>query len=225
MMRNLKVLGLALVAVFAMSAVAASMASADDLTSESSPVILSGKQEGSDVLTITAGNIACKEIKYSGTTITPTTTVTVTPSYPEKTSAGEQNCTALGFPSIIHTNGCTYLFHINGAGSTTGTVDIVCPAGKEITVTTNAPATIKCTLHFPAQTGLGPVTYINTGAGTTRELRIETKITNLKYSHTAGTGLGTCTTGTGTTGGYVGKMLFTGLNDSGGSGHVGIFLS
>jgi hypothetical protein len=226
MMRNLKVLGLALVAVFAMSAVAASMASADDLTSEVSPVTLTGAQEENDVLTTTAGNISCKEIKYKGTAVTPTTTVSVTPEYPEK-SGGVTNCTALGFPMLVDVNGCSYLFHI-GAGVTTGTLDIVCPAGKEITVTVNYLSTVKCIIHVPAQTGLGPVTYTNVGSGATREITVSAKITNLKYSHTrpAGEpGLGACTTGSGTTGSYNGKVIVTGEKDNGGTEHVGIFLS
>jgi hypothetical protein len=225
MMRNLKILGLALVAVFAMSAVAASAASADQLTSEVSPVTLTGAQEGTDTFTITAGNTNCKEVSYVGTTATPTTTVSATPSYPEKTKLAEQNCTSLGFPATIHTNGCTYLFHIEGGASTSGTLDVVCPAGKEITVTAVSGGTTKCTIHVPAQTGLGPVTFSNVGAGATRELKVEAKITNLKYSHTEGTGLGKCTGGTGTTGSYTGKALVTGEKDNGGTEHVGIFLS
>jgi hypothetical protein len=225
MMRNLKVLGLALVAMFAMSAVAASMASADDLTSESSPVTLTGAQEENDVFTTTAGNTSCKEVKYkSAPTATPTTTVSVTPEYPEKTAGGLQNCTALGFPAKVDTNGCTYLFHI-GAGVTTGTLDIVCAGSNEITVTANNTATEKCIIHVKGQTGLGPITYTNVGSGTTRELTVSAKITNLSYSHTrpAGEpGLGACTTGSGTTGSYNGKAIVTGENAS---GHVGIFLS
>jgi len=225
MIRNLKVLGLALVAVFALSAVAASAASADSLTSESSPVVLTGKQVGAgDVFTLTAGTAKCKEIKYTATTTTPTTTVSATPSFPAKTASGEQNCTGFGFPSETITNGCTYLFHIGAA--TTGTMDVVCPAGKEITIVSSSAGTTKCTVHVAAQSGLGTVTYRNVGTLTTREVELEVNLTNVKYSHTEGTGLGKCTSGAAVNGSYVGKALITGEEDKAlEPKHVGIFLS
>lgn len=224
MMRNLKVLGLALVAMLAMSAVASSMASADTFTGESSPVALTGSQEGNDVFTITAGNTTCKEVIYTGTSASGVTTVTAIPQYPEKTASGAQNCTSLGLPALVHSNGCSYLFHI-GAG-TEGTLDIKCPEGKEVTVTAGYNVTTKCTIHVPAQTGLSKLTYSNVGTATgpTREVLVEAAITNLKYSHTKGTGLGACTAGSGTTGSYAGQARVTGEID-GSTEHVGIFLS
>ena len=225
MIRNLKVLGLALVAVFVMSAFATSAASADSLTSESSPVTLTGKQVSSgDVFTLTIGTAKCKEIRYTATMSTPTTTFSLTPSFPVKTTGGEQNCSTFGFPGEIHTNGCTYLFHIGAA--TTGTLDIVCPEGKEVTITAGTAGTTKCTMHVPAQSSLATVTYKNVGSLTTREIELEFNITNIKYSHTEGTGLGKCATGSATTGSYVGKALLTGEEDKAlEPKHVGIFLS
>jgi hypothetical protein len=221
MIRNLK--ALALVAVFAMSVFAASTASADTYTSEGgSAVALTGKQAGSgDVLTTTAGTVKCKEINYTGTTKAGVTTVAFKPNYPIKTTGGEQNCTGFGFPAEVNSNGCTYLSH-TGAG-TTGMMDIVCEAGKEITITAAAAGTSKDIMHLPAQTGLGTITYKNIGAGTTREVEIEFNLSGIKYRHTAGTGLGAGTTGEGSSGTYVGKMVVTGETD-GGSTHVGIFL-
>lgn len=222
-MRNLKVLGLALVAVLAMSSVVASMASADSFTGETGTVVLTGSQEGNDIFTLTGGSITCKEAKLVGTSTAISSTVTITPTYPEKTVGGEQNCTALGLPGVIHANGCTYLLHI-GAG-TEGTLDINCPAGKELTVTAGAPPTIRCTIHIGSQAGLTKVTFSNTGSGVTRELLVETAVSTLKYSHTKGTGLGACTPGSATNGGYTGKARITGERDNGGTEHVGIFLS
>jgi hypothetical protein len=223
MIRNLKTLGLALVAVCAMSASTASMAFADTFTSEGGvAVTLTGKQTGAgDVFTTTAGTVKCKEISYAGTSKSGVTTVTAVPNFPMKTTGGEQNCTGFGFPVEITTNGCSYLFHIGGA--TTGTLDVVCEAGKEITITAAAAGIAKCILHVPTQSGLGTITYKNTGATTTREVEIEANLSGLKYKHTAGTGLGSCSTGSATTGTYVGKAIVTGETD-GGSTHVGIFL-
>jgi len=229
MIRNLKVLALALVAVFAMSAVAASMAFADSFTSESSPVQLTGKQVGEgDTFTTEVGTVKCKEVTYKATAATPTTTITATPTYPEKTTGGVQNCTGFGFPAKVETNGCRYLFHVGAA--TTGTLDIVCDPEKEITVAATSVGVTKCIVHVPAQTNKGVVTYKNTGSLTTREVEVEANITGLTYTWTKGTGLGACTVaekaeGESSTGSYTGKALITGEKDNGGTEHVGIFLS
>jgi hypothetical protein len=223
MMRNLKVLGLALVAMLAMTAVAASAASADDLTSEISPVTLTGKQTGGgDVFTTTAGTVKCKEVNYTAASVaTPTTAVTATPSYPEKTAGGEQNCTGFGFPATVATNGCTYRFTIGAA--TTGGIDIVCAGGQEITVTAKSGETVKCIVHVPAQNIAAGITYSNTGSGTTREVDITANLAGtLSYKHTAGSGIGACTSGSAANGSYTGAGTVTG--ESGGV-HVGIFLS
>lgn len=224
MIRNLKVLGLALVAMLAMTAVAASAASADDLTSETSPVTMTGKQSGAgDVFTTTAGTVKCKEVIYTtASTATPTTTVTATPSYPAKTAGGEQNCTGFGFPAEVNANGCKYVFTI-GVG-TTGDLKVECAESKEITVTAASGGTTKCIVHVPGQTLLGAITYGNTGAGTTRELTIGANIVEgLSYKHTAGTGIGACTSGSSLKGSYTGAGTVTAENAGG--AHVGIFLS
>jgi hypothetical protein len=223
MIRNLKVLGLVLVALLAMTAVAVSAASADDLTSEASPVTLTGKQSGAgDVFTTTAGTVKCKEVSYTAISVgTPTTTVDVAPNYPLKTAGGEQNCAGFSLPAEIATNGCVYRLTIGAA--TTGGFDIVCPVGQEMTATAKGGATTKCTIHIPPQSIAAGVTFSNTGAGTTREVDIAANISGtLAYKHTAGTGLGACTSGSGS-GSYAGSAIVTGEN--GGGAHVGIFLS
>ena len=230
MIRNLKVLGLALAAVFAMSAIAASAASAADLTAESYPATVTGApQTGTvDTFTTTAGKVKCPNASYTGTVSAATTTVSITPNF----NGPNDTCTALAgiVPTIIHPNGCTFLFHIE-AGVSTGTVDIVCPAGNEITITANentaGTLTTKCTIHVPPQTGIGPLSYSTTGSGTTREIRLSVAVTNgIQYTETAGSGLGACetTTKVQTDGTYSGTDLLTGEVD-GGSTHIGLFLS
>lgn len=222
MIRNLKALGLALVALLAMTAVSASTASADDLTSEKTPVTLTGKQSGTgDVFTTTAGTVKCKEVIYTAASVvTPTTTVDVTPNYPLTTAGGEQNCAGFSLPAEITTSGCVYRLTIGAA--TTGGFDIVCPVGQEITATVKGGGTTKCTIHIPPQNIAAGVTFSNTGAGTTREVDIASNISGtLAYKHTAGTGLGACTSGS-ASGSYTGSAIVTA--ESGGV-HVGIFLS
>jgi hypothetical protein len=222
MMRNLKVLGTALVLVFTTSAVAGSMASADDLTSEVSPVTLTGSQiaQNNNVLSTTVGTFKCWVATYTGASITtPTTTVTITPKYTE--------CNVLGFQTNepVDMNGCDYLLHFgSGAAATTATTDIVCPAGKEITITAMSVGTAKCTLHIPPQTGLSAIAITNIGSGATREFELHLEISGIQESHTKGTGLGACTAGSAATGKFTGTITITGESPSTGA-HVGIFLS
>jgi hypothetical protein len=223
MIRNLKFLGLALVAVLAMSAVMAGAASADEFKSEKAPVTLTGTQGATlDTFSTHAGNVKCTTATYKGTqSTTSTTTIQVAPTY--------SGCTFVGLNSTITTNGCEYLFHVPAtAGVTTGTVDIVCPGTNEITVTAPNPALgkAKCIVHVPPQTGLGVVTYSNLGSGTTREVKVEVNLTGLKYSQTAGVAeSGNCETKDNTTTGtYVGGATVTGEVD-GGTEHIGIFLA
>ena len=149
MIRNLKVLGLALAAVLALSAVVASAAMAQktqgELTADG-PVTLIGTQTGAatdNALTAFGGETQCPNATYTGheynvtphepidaTTNAGKTTVTITPHY--------GSCTALGFPATIDMNGCDYVFHIektnvNGGYDVKSTVP--CPSGQHITLT------------------------------------------------------------------------------------------
>jgi hypothetical protein len=225
MIRNLKVLGLGIMAVLAMSAVAASAASADIFTSESSPVRITSKESGSGLVwTFTAGTVKCKEASYTASSVVmPTSTVTMTPSYPAKTAGGEQNCTGFGFPAEINTNGCVYKSTIGG--TTTGNMEILCPEGKEITVTAVSAGITKCVVHFGSQTFIGITTYSNTGFGTTREIEDSTfGVKVVKYKHTAGAGVGSCTSGSSSEGSYSSTTIWTGENLAG-TAHIGLFLS
>jgi hypothetical protein len=223
MIRNLKFLGLALVAVLAMSAVGAGAASADEFKAESAPLTLTAKQgEPTDTFSTHAGNVKCTTATYKGTQATTSaTTIRVAPTY--------SGCTFVGLNSTITTNGCEYLFHVPAtAGVTTGTVDIVCTGSNEITVTAPNPALgkAKCIVHVPPQTGLGVVTYSNLGAGATREVKVSVKLTGLKYSQTAGVAeSGNCETKDNTTTGtYEGSATVTGETHEG-TTHIGIFLA
>ena len=220
MIRNLKFLGLALVAALAMSSVVASMASADVITSEASSTTLTGGQEGTDVFQVHGGEIKCTTVKYTGSIASnPASFATVTPTY--------SGCTFAGLAATVNTNGCSYKVNVTaGAGITTGTVDVVCAEGKEITVTAPSIGTAKCIVHVPAQTGLTSGTAANVGTTTTREITLTIAINNIKYNQTAGTAeTGNCATADNTTGGtYNGKALVTGENAAG-TAHLGIFLS
>ena len=224
MMRNLKVLGIAMAAVFAMSAVIASAASADQLTSESSPVTLTGAQIASENNKLTSpevGTISCETADYNATSVaTPTRTITVTPVY--------TNCRVFGFLSHtpIHMNGCDYLLHVNtAANDTTGTADLVCPAGATVTATAISVGTTKCTVHIAPQTNLAKIEATNIGSGATREIELHLEIENIAETHTKGSGLGACPAGSSTKAVLEGTVKVTGETTSATPTHVGIFLS
>jgi hypothetical protein len=194
MIRNLKALGLALVAVFALSAMAASSASADTFSAAAEPAFLTGSQglEKEDEFVVTNGITRCSVVKYDGQQATsPTTSVTLTPTY--------ETCKSLGLSAVVDTNGCDYLFTINDTThlDTTGTIHIDCPTGQEITVTV-APPTAKCIIHVPEQTV--PVTYANAANG---DIKATVDYNGLTYSETKGTGLGACATGLNPSGGHL----------------------
>jgi len=218
MSRNLKALGLALVASFAMSAVVASAASAEaySFKADTVPTTLTGNQHaGNDVFTTDTGTVSCNIATYEGTqTVTPTNSVTVKPSYGE--------CRAFGLFNVpIHVNGCEYKFTAGTkvSGNYEGTVDIVCPTGKFIEVT--APG---CLVTVGAQNNLGKVTYTNIGIGATKEVTVDVNITGLAYEeHRPPFGICTNNTVPQTDGTYVGAGLVTGENPVT-KAHHGVFV-
>lgn len=177
---NIKTLGLALVAVLAMSAVAASAAQAltqAKFTADAYPAVIKGAQEGTEnFLEATAGRkTECKTATYQATLTEASTELTVTPHYAE--------CEASGVGTTVDLNGCDFRFTAGtntSAEDSHGSADIVCPGPiKSITVTT-----FTCTVHIPAQNGLTGVTFTNKSAST---VTVDVDITNqIKYTETDG---------------------------------------
>jgi hypothetical protein len=162
MIRNLKVLGLALVAIFAMSAMVASAASAQTqgkLTTEGGgAVTLTGSETGEKANRLTAFGLSveCPGSTYTGKKTLTTaeteagkkheplpnlsTTATIIPVY------NQPKCIApvggSNFPATVTMNGCDYDLTVN---ETTGeqtetkktfgaTFEIVCPKEKDIEI-------------------------------------------------------------------------------------------
>jgi hypothetical protein len=148
MMRKFKTLGLAMVAVLAMSAVVASAASAQ-FTANAYPTTGTATSAlGNDVFTVDGSSVECAG-HFEGTLKEASTTLTVTPTY--------SNCKAFGFASAtVAMNGCDYLFHDVGS-NTAGQVSVHCPAGKNIVITAG-----NCVVDVGTQTPpLKTVTYGN----------------------------------------------------------------
>lgn len=160
MIRNFKILGLALVAVFAFNAMAASGAMAQTqghLTSANGQEFtLTGTEIATGVNAFTGPfgiTIKCPGSTYTGHKLTWTphtflvsgeTATTITPKY--------VNCAEGASPRTVHMNGCDYQIDdsttTGGVDGTYGiTVDIICPAGKSIQITGSI-----CSISIPGQT-------------------------------------------------------------------------
>ena len=168
MTRNLKALGLAVVAVFAMSAVVASAASAQEgvLTVEGTQAIHAESSEHK--FTSPAGTIECTKSTFAATVESGAASATITPSY-------TGTCTAAGAPATVDTNGCHFVIDdvtTTGNGDYSATVDIDCSTqegspGIVVTAFAGSSHGFKvCEITVPPQTGISPVTVSN-GAGET----------------------------------------------------------
>jgi hypothetical protein len=179
MIRNLKVMGVALAAVFALSAVVASAAMAQQgmLTSDG-PVTLKGTETGEGVKfeAFGGGVMRCPGTVLTGHkyNVTPHTFVepgankfTLSPDFgPCKITLG----TLENAPSTIDMNGCDYQVEIGetsgGAEEYTGFGAVVCPLGKEVQMTvfsSSAHSLRLCTLST-SNSGSATGKVINTGA-------------------------------------------------------------
>jgi hypothetical protein len=194
MIRNLKALGLALVAVFAMSVVVASAASASEFTGLNGKGAheggtFSGTQTATHLFNATGssefGQVTCETATFAGTSANGTdTNPTVTPTY-------EKCHVVLGstkFPVDVRTNGCTYKFSITGGSEDkfTGTAAVECPTASpiEVEVTTAGGGTKKCLDTIGPQSGLNNVTYENnTAAG---DLVVKTETNNVVNTTSGG---------------------------------------
>jgi hypothetical protein len=166
MIRNAKVLGLALVAVLAMAAVVASSASAAEFTAASYPVTLSGTQSTAHKFTVGGSTVTCTTATFSGSASGPSPTQTMTPVYTGCTAFGFIGATVTGFP---HTGGnCDYDFSANGETALT------CASG-DVTIDAG-PCT--ATVTAPKNTNLKSNTFTNNtpAAG---QVTVDTNVTNV----------------------------------------------
>jgi hypothetical protein len=237
MIRNFKILGLALVAVFAFSAVAATAASAQNgkLTS-TGPVTLdateiAGKQ---NALTAFGGKVECPGSVITGHkyNVTPHTfipsgaeTVTLTPDYNVDKCFTEETPGAGKHFSTITMNECDYVLHL---GTTTGvtdqynvTADIVCPEKKSIIVDVylsekETNETLKvCEITVGAQAGLAGATATDTTEG---DLTVNGTFKNIKASR-SGTG---CTSKETAEGEFHINTTVKGTNEAGGTTSISL---
>lgn len=181
MFRNLKALGLALVALGAISAIAVATASAHVPARFTGPVSseLVGEETVTNVFAVTGVETSCQVVSYRG--VSPAgsesaESLTITPSYSVCTAEsiiGTINVTVTGFGA----GECDYVVNANG------TTNIVCAAGKEVTIDAAS-----CTIHIPAQNNLGTITYTTGLTSGIHDVTSHTNITNITTNHTDGFG-------------------------------------
>jgi len=163
MIRKFKVLGLAMVAVLAMSAVVASAASATNFTASSYPTSATASSPiGNDDFKTEAGSVECAAHFHVGPLSKASETVTVNPTY--------TGCKAFGFlNATVNMNGCDYTFNVNGS------VTVNCPAGKSIIITAGT-----CETTIGAQGPLNKVDLANSGTG----ISAQATVTGVAYTVT-----------------------------------------
>jgi hypothetical protein len=213
MTRNLKTLGLSLMAVFAMSAVAASAASAEMFvfTSAAEETTLSGSQVGATQITVDAGSASCETAKFSGTMTSDTVLeMSLIPTY--------SGCKFAGFTgTTIDMNSCEFVFGaVETEGSSYGVENrIDCAKSTEsIAITARIAGVLKCTIHIGEQEGLKKISVSNEGSP--KKLRASIGLTGIKYSQTEGVGAGKCANAENTTNGtYEGEEAIEGKNKGG----------
>lgn len=214
MNRNLKGLGLALVAAFAMSAFGASSASASFplFHVEAEDTVLTGSQgqlAALNILTTDFGELKCKDVKYIGTQeVFTTSTMTLKPKFEQCQHGGEN--------AVVTENSCAFVFHL---GESTEPIeaqmDIECVDGDQLVVHTE-----ECTTTIPPQAGLKKVTFTNEGEATTRSVIADLNVEEIHYvEHGEGCASETVTTENGT---FKGKTTVTGEDSE--QVHIGLWI-
>jgi hypothetical protein len=175
MIRKIKTLGVALVAVLALSAVVASAASAVNYTAASYPATGTGTSElGNDTFNTEGGTVECQS-HFEGTLGAASTQFTVAAKY--------TNCRAFGFLEAHVTMGsCDYLFT-----EATETEKDKFHAKELHVICTNSaePITISagtCKVSIGAHTPTGTVHFTNdTAAG---DIQVQAAVTGIQYTVT-----------------------------------------
>jgi hypothetical protein len=191
MIRNLKTLGLAVVAVLAMNVMVVSVASAaNEFHSAGTPTTISGLHKSTTALHIPgAGTWECTTTAFHGVqTGTTAKELTIHPTY--------SGCKAFGFSTTdVSTTGCDYT--LTQPSSLKSVTHVVCQttAGPPhvqhlVRITPTVFGGSVCTVTFGSQSPTGNVSFINNptfGSGETHVVEngrvlVTSNVTGLKHS-------------------------------------------
>jgi hypothetical protein len=169
-MKRIKIIGLALAAVFAITAVAAASASAfTTFKAAKYPVEVKASQIGTNIFEIGTSKVECTTAAFVGTATADASSIVVHPTY--------SGCTAFKFVgATVTTTGCNYELFASGK------VSIVCETGKKIEIVAGS-----CTVKVGAQVGLEEVSYKDI-AGPPKEIEVTNKVAKIAYESNKGTG-------------------------------------
>ena len=190
MTRNLKALGLALLAVSSMGAMTASSASAvtDIMTVDNGTQATVTAISHDHVFTTAGTKFECTTAKFTSTVVDGGSTFTVTASYEGTTNVVPHttHCAGIFGTLTIDMNGCDYKLtgHTDADHSpevdSHGRIWIECPVNQEIVMTNST-----CTIRVPAQTPTeGGFTYTNQLDGTIWDVQAEITVTGITYTAT-----------------------------------------
>jgi hypothetical protein len=211
-MKRIRFIGLSLVAVFAMSAVAAASASAfEKFEAQTYPVTIEatnehGAEKSINKFKVNSGESKCEHSNFkSGSYTGPQTEVEVTPSY---TSC---QFTPVGLPletAEVKMEGCKYILSFTIPPTNEGNVKIVCTGTNTIVV-----KAASCTVHVGPQTLAKQVTYANVGSGSTEEVEVKSgSAEQIAYTELAGCPESKLTETNRTNGKYEGTNWSKGFN-------------
>lgn len=180
--------GLVLVLAIGVAMPAAASGSEGQLVWGSGTTWITGEQdpsEASQVFTVRNSlpeplSFTCNEVSgkamIEGSQATNATLESVT--YSDSGPKGEglnDTCTGPGETKpLVKMNGCNYRLHVGtivGVEESEGTLDVVCPEGKEIEITGSL-----CLVTIPAQENLGPVFFRTISPGGSVHVTIEIRI-------------------------------------------------
>ena len=204
-MRKLKTTGLALVAAFVISAVGASVASAEHQFHSNAPsgeTRIEGLQSTINVFGTEAGEVECQEAEFAGGQLGGTAWwMSVEPVYAE--------CIAFGLWAEVDTSTCSYDLAANWFP-----VSIDCGFMDVITVTVmpgfHGPGEPFCEITIGDQETEGEITYKN-HAGPPKHITVSADATDIDYTVYGGEGF--CgLEGTHTDGTYTGDFTLKGFD-------------
>jgi hypothetical protein len=182
MTRKIQGLGLALVAIAAMSMAAASAVQASELhaTTSAHSVSIFGAQTEQHKFNTDLGTINCTQALLEGTATEQGQSATQLTSQELQITGTYTGCTAFGLAATIHMNGCKYtITNKLGAHTTAETayVDITgCTAGQRIEITTPG-----CTVTVPEQHNLSHLVFTDEGVAPNEAVIVDITIAGITY--------------------------------------------
>jgi hypothetical protein len=186
MIRNLKVLGLALGVVFALGAVMASGASATDTLTVPQNADITAEATNEQILNITSGaTVKCQKATFSSSNIAngaskATVSVKYFGNVKEPTGA---TCDSVFGQVTVDMNGCTYDITGNTTKEDEGKKDAVvwvsCPGTEKIKITAPGGCTISIGSQTPTEGGVVYTTETETSGK--KDIKIHSTVTGITY--------------------------------------------